>query len=596
MSTSKPGDIDYQLTGDNRQLVDAVKQAQKAVDDAAKAATKAGDTTDKALQKQAKAAEKAAAAALKVAKSNLAAGESAEKAAAAALRLDRGFTGAERTLDKVGTTTRKLGGFFRSLPGPMGDLVGGLNDIGDVGEVAVEAAESMGVSLGAVGTATAALTVAVGAGYLAWQLYTEEERSNKAVTDSLIPAVQLLTKMQLDQRDSLIDLRVARAELTTAEGAALKSQHTTQSATREAFAASSAEIARNRDIVEGWRGVLGDAGEAAKAVGFGPMAALGVAFDGVLTSTTEANAAIAKASAEQIRLGESIGDTSREIIKNKVETASLTKSIKAAADAAKDAADRQKFIESENERIFADRRARDKLHWDGIREGIKREEDAAEAAAKASEEKIEALKKETEAVTELADARRAAETEKLNLAQTSADALAGLAQQALQNELSAIDTSTKAGKAAALKVWETQHAVALATATTQAALGIAVAAASAPPPLNLVPIAAASVTGAANIASVAITPPPKFHMGTGEVPATLQPGEAVLTKRGAQQVGRENIERMNSGRDTQRRELPVTIMYQHRAYNRFMLDNFALGGTVAQKMNAGKRVGHREAR
>lgn len=522
--------------------------------------------------------------------------DAAKVAAEEAKKMAGGFARVDGALDKVGSTTRKLGGFMRALPGPMGEATAALNDLGDVGEVASEAAQGLGISLPVAGAAVAALTLAVGAGYLAWRTYGEDEAQAKAITDAMVPATQALNVAMRQQRDALVDLRVVREGLSAGEAAALKSQYATVDATKDAMAGLSAEVAKNQAALDGWTTVLGDVVTAADDMygGWNPIASL---LDGVTTSSDEARENLTGLSKAQVDVAaqmKSAGEAYRATV---IETDNITTSTKSAAAAMKELADKQKWLEDENKRIFDDRRARDKLHWDGIREGIEREEDAAEAAKKASAEKLAAMEKEAKAVADLQDAVRAYEVEKLELGQTSADAVAGLAQQALSQQLAAIDTSTTAGKEAAMKVWETQQAVALAVAGTQAALGIAVAAASAPPPLNLIPIAAASVTGAANIASVAITPPPKFHMGTNEVPALLQPKESVLTAAASDQLGRDNIARLNAGGSSQSSQsLPVTIMYDHRAYNRFMRDDFKLGGVVVTAINAGRKVGHRENR
>lgn len=87
-------------------------------------------------------------------------------------------------------------------------------------------------------------------------------------------------------------------------------------------------------------------------------------------------------------------------------------------------------------------------------------------------------------------------------------------ETALENgndaQAKALEKQIEAEKEAAMRAWETQHVLALVAAGLDAVSGVSKAAASAAPPLNLIPIAAATATGIANVAAVAAAPPPSF--------------------------------------------------------------------------------------
>lgn len=74
-----------------------------------------------------------------------------------------------------------------------------------------------------------------------------------------------------------------------------------------------------------------------------------------------------------------------------------------------------------------------------------------------------------------------------------------------------------------------QQAAALGQATINAALGVSQAAASAPPPYNALPMAAAVAQGAANVAAVLAVPPPTFN----DTPGVVSLGQRQLMSFGS---------------------------------------------------------------
>ena len=106
--------------------------------------------------------------------------------------------------------------------------------------------------------------------------------------------------------------------------------------------------------------------------------------------------------------------------------------------------------------------------------------------------------------------------------------------------------------------WKAAFAVSKAAAIAQALLNTALAistalAAPLPPPGPQIAAGVAAATGTLAVAQVAATQPPKFHTGTsyaapGEFSATLQTGEAVLSRQAMSVSGRrETVEKWNSG-------------------------------------------------
>lgn len=113
----------------------------------------------------------------------------------------------------------------------------------------------------------------------------------------------------------------------------------------------------------------------------------------------------------------------------------------------------------------------------------------------------------------------------------------------------------------------------------------------------LAPIAASAALafGLAQSASIAAQPPPSFHMGgvVDDVPATLQRGEAVLTRRGRAAIGDDTIAAANRGMAAREQVIRVETVYQHRAFRPFFRD-FATAGGLAQYLpERGRPVGHR---
>ena len=94
---------------------------------------------------------------------------------------------------------------------------------------------------------------------------------------------------------------------------------------------------------------------------------------------------------------------------------------------------------------------------------------------------------------------------------------------------------------------------------------------------------------------LAVTEVCPFHMGgiVDDVPATLQRGEAILTRRGRATIGDDTIAAANRGTAQQEQVIRVETVYQHKAFRPFFRD-FATAGGLAQYLpERGRPVGHR---
>jgi hypothetical protein len=180
----------------------------------------------------------------------------------------------------------------------------------------------------------------------------------------------------------------------------------------------------------------------------------------------------------------------------------------------------------------------------------------------------------------------------------AAGKLSGLLTEATSKDF---DTSTEAGKDAAIKQFNTQKAVAVALSIAQGALAVVQAIGSAPPPFNIPAIVATGIAVTAETATIAAQQP-KFHAGTtgfrpDEGGATLQRGEGVVTSAGMSKPGmKETVAAANSGRTPGGNGGSMNMVYQHKVYNEFIRDNLKAGSPLTRRIDSGTKVGHRQSR
>ena len=228
--------------------------------------------------------------------------------------------------------------------------------------------------------------------------------------------------------------------------------------------------------------------------------------------------------------------------------------------------------------------------------------EAAEKEQKEYEDRIEKLDalNVKAAEKELSDAE-AAFSKKMSNAENyyaAAGKLSGLLTEATSKDF---DTSTQAGKDAAIKQFNTQKAVAVALSIAQGALAVVQAIGSAPPPFNIPAIVATGIAVTAETATIAAQQP-KFHTGTtgfrpDEGGAVLQRGEGVVTSAGMSKPGmREAVAAANSGRTPGGNGGSMSVQYQHKVYNEFIRDNLKAGSPLTRRIDNGTKVGHRQTR
>lgn len=151
-------------------------------------------------------------------------------------------------------------------------------------------------------------------------------------------------------------------------------------------------------------------------------------------------------------------------------------------------------------------------------------------------------------------------------------------------------------KHALLDSFRKEKAAAIATAGIQALQAAAMTLASIPFPASLVPAAAVGIEFATLIASIEAQKPPTFHRGLSpdEFPATLQAGEAVLTRQGVQSVGgAEAITAANRGTSpaTGSRSTTVDFTYAGRAIGRVLSDGLRRPGEIRDILRPGSTPG-----
>lgn len=113
----------------------------------------------------------------------------------------------------------------------------------------------------------------------------------------------------------------------------------------------------------------------------------------------------------------------------------------------------------------------------------------------------------------------------------------------------------------------------------------------------------AVAAGAVQIASIA-SEQPSFFRGTSEVPgalsdevpATLHTREAVVSRQGADLLGRDAIRNANEGKGGGTQKVVLVNQYQHQVFRPFIKKDLLLGGPLADAIRGKAIVGHREVR
>jgi hypothetical protein len=463
----------------------------------------------------------------------------AEKAALAAAKASR--TAADATRDfgdkagKAGQSASKLAGFLGLISPEAAEAARTIADLADVGEVAAEGQKALGltaVRLGAILPPVAVAAAALGAAYL--YLSAEAEKANAKMEASAKRAAEAqvvyenLSKIQLRAADAEL---VATGKATAADLALRDSLAEVTAAYAPLIAAKEAEYQASLKK-DGAYGVEREATQRLHKELDGLLAAQGA----VLQSTVRGNVLgreDAKVKGEQAKAVDATADALarqaaalREAIALSEEDSRLTAEVASGIDdlraVARSAAEsrlageekvraalsgRLDQLESEYQAII--RLASTDAERAAAADALQAARIETERSSTAEIDKIreDAAEKEAQRIADLIAKQREQDRQQL---QSTAD-LFGAVSAVASTARESMNEEDKDAQAAAFAV---QQAAAMGQALVNAALGVSEAAASAPPPLNAVPIAAAIGQGIANVAAVAAVAAPTFNNDT----------------------------------------------------------------------------------
>jgi hypothetical protein len=502
--------------------------------------------------------------------------------------------------DKLAKAAGPLGGVLARISPEAGAAAASLAGLTGAAE---GVAAGLGVSLGVAAAAMAALATVLGTAFLAYKVYNAESERAEELAASVATATAKLSTVHDEAHAATLRLKVATGELTEAQAANLK---ISEDAAKRLSAGIGTTTQKIRELEKAQSSVWTQMVDGATSgqMAFNPLLFI---IDALTTSSQEF----------QVEIDELNGVVKEGIAKTEEQTTADKKALeiaaqkaaaaKAAAAAIKKAAEEAEEADAATARAMARRDAEmqaldDRRELSGKRAKKRAEEAAKQAAADARQAAADS-KAELARIEKEAAARTAALQVNLSTTASVAASIGSVWDQLNQQKLDGIDTSTKAGRAAAMKQWEENKAASLAMATVQAALAIAMAVASFPPPFNIPGIVANTVAGGAAIASIAAAPPPAFHAGTSmvapplgghpdEMSATLRRGEAVVSAVGVAAAGREMVGRWNSGRSAEAQQ-PLVMQYRHQVFNRFIRDNLRMSTPLSAAVSSGTASGFR---
>jgi len=198
--------------------------------------------------------------------------------------------------------------------------------------------------------------------------------------------------------------------------------------------------------------------------------------------------------------------------------------------------------------------------------------------------------------------RREAEARKGIEEQEAIDAgnnLAKAAQLTLSNThqlmqgLQTIAADSKS-KEQARKLFQASKVTGLGMVAVNTAISITKALADLGPILGPVAATAMAANGVVQAEVIRRQKPPTFYRGTAmverpdggaadAVPATLHAGEAVLNRRAAESMGRDQIEAMNAGRRSSGSQVVAISQINHRQFRSFYRDDRSLPGSLTRR-------------
>jgi len=568
----------------------------------------------------------------------------------------------DHTVKKTERSTKDLAGAwqgFRKTAQGSGTVLGQItNDLSDLGEGILEVSSASGglgtvtVALGAVGAAAVAQT-ALMAG-----LVTAFFRATMALDGLVTEAVDAAREME--ELGIVLDDDV-RANLDAAEAASLRLHagfdllqikmateltptfvgmsnalvtatynvgeltSATTTLKDDAIDGLAESLGYNEESIEGWRELIGGGVEVAEA--FAKATALNATGLSLLTPlfTENADEALAQAGA--------IDDA-------RVSTELSTEAVKLAAEAEKEKrdairesmlADREqeegKKKDMEAQRRRADERAKivdraisdEERRVDAIIRHLEREQKAQEItdakAAALAKKGTAGIIASNEAKAAAADAytvaRQSQSADMITMAVAEHQQLKDLAISLLQVKIDSLDTSTRAGRAEAMKMFAAQKALAISQAVVTTALAVNQNLGAYPLPWAWIPAGIAMAAGTANIALIAAQQP-NFAVG-GVVPQSVlgnpgsvaghglvqaAPGEAFLNTGATRDIGGQRgvddaNRRMGGGGGM---SITVIQKYNHRAFGAFTEDHLQMDTPMSRRFDRGKKPGHSRGR
>lgn len=208
---------------------------------------------------------------------------------------------------------------------------------------------------------------------------------------------------------------------------------------------------------------------------------------------------------------------------------------------------------------------------------------------------------------QIADAERVAAAQKAARAARLSDeiavgnALVALGSQIVSDTTKQYDTTTAAGRKAALKQFRAQKAANLAIGALNTVVGVSTALRDYPvPPMSIIMGGIALASGISAEAAIASSPPPSFHAGYApdEMQAKILKSEPVVSPVGAEILGRRNIADANAGKTPTAGsgyQGPAPVIIDHQVMEALIKRELANGGALASAMR-GNGYGHRRNR
>lgn len=475
----------------------------------------------------------------------------------------------------VGGAAKKLAGSFGLVSTDAASMARAVDDVADVGEVASNISREFGVNLGSILRVAGPVALAVAALSMAWSHYEEEFRKAEAK--------QKQSADILDDTRSLTD-KVAESKRKLAKE--LGGETALQAESEEIEIRWNKAAQESNKTLEERRRALATELAANKAAG---------SFRLEEVQRREELAAGLAAVSRQIRANVAASEVGAQTDRDSAEAARLraeaedhvAENIKKATEASKEAAALVPFDQQVAElraKLASDQASRQEAIDTKTREDA---EAGAKILADIEADRTESYIKESE--KRLAEAERAAQEEK-RIAEQTAQAYGDLFGALSSIASSARSNMTEEQKEAAKTLFAVEKGLGLAEAAINAYLGISEAAASAPPPYNAIPIAAATVQGAANLAAIAAVPPPSF----GDTPGVMK-----MQRGGTVQLAQDDVFaaaqtpeklRQQVGGGSQR----VVLQLNHRPYDDLIREKLLQNGPLPKAIRGTTRVGHRE--